>query len=173
VRNRALPRRPRAPAPLPTPTSRITTSPLDRELHAKTNRTQQGFAANDFTIDWDNQQAVCPTGKTSATWTPNIQNGVPKTVVTFAALDCIPCPSKQQCTSSLYPRELTEAVQETRARQQTKDWNKGYALSAGVEGSSRQATHTTGLRRARYRGLAKIHLDHTHQRHRPGGGRRG
>ncbi|MEU1598249.1 transposase, partial [Streptomyces sp. NPDC005708] len=24
-----------------------------------------------------------------------------------------------------------------------------------------QATHTTGLRRARYRGLAKTHLDHT------------
>ncbi|MGW9032209.1 transposase [Streptomyces sp. NPDC055722] len=34
-------------------------------------------------------------------------------------------------------------------------------LRAGVEGAVRQATHTTGLRRARYRGLAKIHLDHT------------
>ncbi|MGW3046200.1 transposase [Kitasatospora sp. NPDC001159] len=120
-------------------------------------------------IDWDNQQAVCPAGKTSATWTPNIQNGVSKTVVTFAALDCIPCPFKEQCTSSrknrrqlsLYPRELTEAIRDARNRQQTGTWQRDYALRAGVEGTVRQATHTTGLRRARYRGLAKTHLDHT------------
>jgi AcrR family transcriptional regulator len=38
----------------------------------------------------------------------------------------------------------------------------GYlALRAGVEGTIRQTAHTTGLRRARYRGLAKTHLDHT------------
>ncbi|MFJ2582730.1 IS1182 family transposase [Kitasatospora aureofaciens] len=144
----------------------ITPVLLDTSRQAKA---QEGFAADDFTIDWDNQQAVCPAGKTNATWTPNIQNGVPKTVVTFAALDCIPCRFKEQCTSSrknrrqlsLYPREPTEAVQEARTRQQTKDWNRDYALRAGVEGTIRQATHTTGLRRARYRGLPKTHLDHT------------
>jgi hypothetical protein len=36
----------------------------------------------------------------------------------------------------------------------------GLALRAGVEGTIRQATDVTGLRRARYRGLAKTHLDH-------------
>lgn len=139
---------------------------LDTSRQAKA---AQGFAAHDFTIDWDNQQATCPAGKTSTAWSPNIQDGVPKTVVTFAALDCIPCPSKEQCTSarknrrqlSLYPRELTEAVHNARAQQQTGDWNRDYALRAGIEGTIRQATHTTGLRRARYRGLAKTHLDHT------------
>ncbi|MFE7393700.1 IS1182 family transposase [Streptomyces sp. NPDC057582] len=144
----------------------ITPVLLDTSRQAKA---QEGFAAHDFTIDWDNHQAVCPAGKTSATWTPNIQNGVTKTVVSFAALDCIPCPFKDRCTSSrknrrqlsLYPRELTESVKEARTRQQSKGWNKEYALRAGVEGTIRQATHTTGLRRARYRGLAKIHLDHT------------
>ncbi|MFE5581255.1 IS1182 family transposase [Kitasatospora sp. NPDC056531] len=144
----------------------ITPVLLDTSRQAKA---QEGFAADDFTIDWDNQQAVCPAGKTSATWTPNIQNGVPKTVVTFAALDCIPCPFKEQCTSSrknrrqlsLYPRELTEAIRDARNRQQTGTWQRDYALRAGVEGTIRQATHTTGLRRARYRGLPKTHLDHT------------
>jgi transposase len=139
---------------------------LDTSRQAKAG---QGFAAHDFTIDWENQKAICPAGKTSTTWNPNIQNGVPKTVASFAALDCIPCPFKEQCTSarsnrrqlSLQPRELTKAVRDARARQQTGEWNRDYALRAGVEGTIRQATHTTGLRRARYRGLAKTHLDHT------------
>ncbi|MGW1091197.1 IS1182 family transposase [Streptomyces sp. NPDC002596] len=144
----------------------ITPVLLDTSRQAKA---QEGFAAHDFIIDWDNQQAVCPAGKTSTTWNDVVQEGVAKTVVSFAALDCIPCPSKDQCTSarsnrrrlSLQPRELTEAIQAARAHQQTGDFNRDYALRAGVEGTIRQATHTTGLRRARYRGLAKIHLDHT------------
>jgi transposase len=138
---------------------------LDTSPQAKA---QQGFAAHDFTIDWDRKRAVCPAGKISATWNDVVQDGVAKTVVAFAALDCIPCPTKEQCTSSqkgrrlsLYPRELTEAIRTARAQQQDGTWQRDYALRAGVEGSIRQATHTTGLRRARYRGLAKTHLDHT------------
>ncbi|MGW3982103.1 transposase, partial [Streptomyces mirabilis] len=60
----------------------------------------------------------------------------------------IPCPSKYQCTSarsnrrrlSLQPRELTEAVQAARVRRQTGDWNRPYALRAGVEGTINRAT---------------------------------
>ncbi|MER5918369.1 transposase [Streptomyces sp. NPDC001982] len=138
---------------------------LDTSRQAKA---REGFAADDFTIDWPAQQATCPAGKTSATWNPAVQNGISKTVVTFAALDCIPCPFNEQCTSarsnrrqlSLQPRELTEAIRHARAQQRTDDWNQDYALRAGVEGTIRQATTVTGLRRARYRGLAKTHLDH-------------
>ncbi|GGJ71556.1 hypothetical protein GCM10010121_097730 [Streptomyces brasiliensis] len=54
--------------------------------------------------------------------TPVFREGVPKTVVSFAAADCIPCPFKEQCTSakqnrrrlSLQPRELAEAVRDAR-----------------------------------------------------------
>jgi len=35
-----------------------------------------------------------------------------------------------------------------------------YAVRAGVEGTIRQATHVTGIRRARYLGLPKIQLEH-------------
>ncbi|WP_258308738.1 IS1182 family transposase [Streptomyces sp. NWU339] len=138
---------------------------LDTSRQAKA---RQGFAAHDFTIDWENNKALCPAGKTSATWNDVVQEGVAKTVVSFAALDCIPCPVKERCTSSrqgrrlsLYPWELTEAIRAARARQRDGTWQRDYALRAGVEGTVRQATHTTGLRRARYRGLAKTHLDHT------------
>jgi transposase len=133
-------------------------------------RAKQGFAAHDFTIDWQTKQATCPAGKTSVTWNPVSQDDVPKTVVTFAALDCIPCPFKQQCTSaksnrrqlSLYSREMTEALRTARAQQQTKNWNTDYALRAGVEGTIRQATAVTDMHHARYRGLAKTHLEHVY-----------
>jgi transposase len=137
--------------------------------HSRQAKAKAGFAAHDFTIDWEQQNARCPAGKTSATWNPVVQDDVPKTVVTFAAADCIPCPFKDQCTSSksrrrqlsIHPREMTEALRAARAQQQTEDWNKDYALRAGVEGTIRQAADRTGTRRARYRTLAKTHLDHT------------
>jgi transposase len=143
----------------------ITPVLLDTSRQAKA---KQGFAAHDFTIDWQAQQATCPAGKTSVTWNPVMQEGVPKTVVTFAALDRIPCLFKQQCTTaksnrrqlSLHPREMTEALRTARAQQQTKDWNTDYALQAGVEGTIRQAAAVTDLHQARYRGLAKTHLEH-------------
>jgi hypothetical protein len=47
---------------------------------------------------------------------------------------------------SLYPKELTEAIHAARARQQDGTWQRDHALRAGVEGTIRQATHTTGLR---------------------------
>jgi IS5 family transposase len=57
---------------------------------------------------------------------------------------------------------MTEALRNARAQQQTKDWNKNYALRAGIEGTIRQATAVTGVRRARYRGLEKTHLEHVY-----------
>ncbi|MEV0615136.1 IS1182 family transposase [Nonomuraea sp. NPDC050404] len=142
----------------------ITPVLLDTSRQAKA---KQGFAAHDFAIDWNAEQATCPAGKTSVTWNPVAQEGVPKTVVSFAAADCIPCPVREQCTTSrhrrqlsLHPQEMTEALRASRAQQQTQDWNTDYALRAGVEGTIRQATDVTGLRRARYRGITKTHLDH-------------
>ena len=53
----------------------ITLVPLDTSRQAKAN---SGFAAHDFTIDWDNEQVTCPAGKTSATWSPNVQDSTPQ-----------------------------------------------------------------------------------------------
>ena len=45
----------------------ITPVLLDTSRQAKA---KEGFAACDFTIDWQAGQAICPAGKTSATWNP-------------------------------------------------------------------------------------------------------
>ena len=47
-----------------------------------------------------------------------------------------------------------------RAAQATSHWKARYNIRAGVEGTIRQATHVTGIRRARYLGLPKTRLEH-------------
>ncbi|WP_327049492.1 transposase [Microbispora sp. NBC_01189] len=49
-----------------------------------------------------------------------------------------------------------------RAEQTSRDWGDKYKLRAGVEGTVRQAVAVTGIRRARYRGLPKVHLEHVY-----------
>ncbi|WP_443059180.1 transposase [Streptomyces sp. NBC_00435] len=63
---------------------------------------------------------------------------------------------------ALRPRDLQELINTNHAAQQDTDWQTAYALRAGVEGTIRQATAVTGNRRARYRGLAKTHLEHVY-----------
>jgi transposase len=133
-------------------------------------RAGTGFAADKFTIDWENQQVTCPQGKVNASWSPCEQRGTPTIVVKFPGSDCGPCPVREQCTTakrggrqlSLHPRLLTEALQQARGRQETRDWQKDYALRAGVEGTIRQAAAVTDIHHARYRGIAKTHLEHVY-----------
>src|SRR6266496_1144921 len=130
-------------------------------------RAGAGFDRSAFTIDFDQQQATCPQNRTSSSWTPASQRGTDTIVIKFAAGTCGPCPVRDQCTTSkrgyrqltVQPREAHDAQREARARQDTKDWQSKYTLRAGVEGTIRQAVAVTGLHHARYRGLAKTHID--------------
>lgn len=57
-------------------------------------------------------------------------------------------------------REQHEALQAARLRQTTRAFKQDYALRAGVEGTFSQGTRCFDLRRTRYVGLAKTHLQH-------------
>lgn len=128
-----------------------------------------GFAARDFRIDWEQQQAICPAGKVSNSWTPAVDrftNDVIK--IKFATTDCQACPSCEQCTRStpprrtitIRPRAQHEALQEGRKREQTAAFKDQYAKRAGVEGTISQSVRTCDVRRTRYIGQAKVHLQH-------------
>jgi hypothetical protein len=63
------------------------------------------------------------------------------------------------------PRQLTvrtqahhEAIQAARQRQETTEFKAQYALRAGVESSLSQGVRRFDLRRSRYLGLARTHL---------------
>jgi hypothetical protein len=133
-------------------------------------RAGAGFERTAFTIDWDTRQATCPQGQTSASWSPCAQRGTDAIVIKFSGEACRPCPVRGQCTTAkrggrqltIRPQQLQQALDQARAEQNTKDWQAKYALRAGVEGTMRQAVAVTATRRARYRGLPKVHLEHVY-----------
>ena len=86
----------------------------------------------------------------------------------FARRDCTPCPLRPLCTRAkrepriigLQAREHFEALQGARRHQETAAFRASYAARAGIEGTHDQAIRRCGLRRCRYLGLAKTHLQH-------------
>jgi Transposase DDE domain len=131
-------------------------------------RAGAGFDRTAFAINFGAQQATCPQGQASSSWSPATQRGTETIVITFAKGACGPCPVRAQCTTSasgrrqltVHPREVHEAQLAARAAQDTRDFQARYALRAGVEGTIRQGVAVTGMRHARYRGLAKTRLEH-------------
>jgi transposase len=138
--------------------------------HSPQAKAAEGFAKNAFRIDWKARQARCPQGRTSTGWFPVTQHGHSAIVVEFDRWDCRACPSQTQCTTAargfrtltLRPREIHETTAAARAEQETATWRARYALRAGIEGTINQALDITGIRRARYRGLPKVRLQHAY-----------
>ena len=80
--------------------------------------------------------------------------------------DCKPCQLKAHCTTaprralSIRVKEHHQALQEVRTRQKgTEFWEK-YRSRSGIEGTISQGVRAFGLRRSRYRGMQKTHLQH-------------
>lgn len=133
------------------------------------SRDNTGFDKSAFKIDWEARVVTCPAGKRSISWLPSTYPA--KSVAfeaRFARRDCTPCASRRLCTKAkqeprivgLQTREHHEALQATRTRQTTEEFRKSYAARAGIESTHAQAVRRSGLRRTRYRGLAKTHLQH-------------
>ncbi len=125
----------------------------------------KGFAASDFSFDWEKQQAVCPDGKQSSSWQETTDRyGKAQVKIKFSVLDCRQCSHRSDCTKierrilTVYPKEEFLALQQAREREKTKEYAKLYAKRAGVEGCLSQAVRSSGLRYARYIGLTKVHL---------------
>jgi len=134
-------------------------------------RERTGFAVADFRIDWARQEATCPQGHTSLSWTPAVDrrtNAVVK--IKFSTRDCGPCPCREHCTRSQKRaprRTLTvradaayHALKEARERAGTRAFAAEYHRRAGIEGTISRGLRRCGLRRARYIGLAKTTLQH-------------
>jgi transposase len=87
----------------------------------------------------------------------------------FRGIDCQACPSLRLCTHSIRhvrrtitirPKEQYDALQARRQYETTKDFKALYATRAGVEGTISQGVRTMGLRRSRYIGQERTHLQH-------------
>jgi transposase len=129
-----------------------------------------GFRIQDFHIDWDQQQATCPAGKTSSSWTPAIDSRSTAVIkIKFSSSDCMSCLHSQVCVQSVkrVRRTLTlrtqaahEALQAARGREKTAEYHRESMKRAGIEGTISQAVRRCGMRRSRYIGLPKTHQQH-------------
>ncbi len=126
----------------------------------------QGYAAADFHVNWDTQQATCPQGHMSQSWIHTLEKGQPRVFIKFSRKHCGPCPVRAQCTRmkrraiKLRAAAHYQALQAARVRDNQADWSLVYSQRAGIEGTISQGVRAFGMRRSRYVGLAKTHLQH-------------
>ncbi|PWT75301.1 MAG: IS5/IS1182 family transposase [Bacteroidetes bacterium] len=129
-----------------------------------------GYDTSYFKIDWEAQTATCPNGKVSRSWTPE-KNGY--TEVSFRPSDCYRCHYREICVQGttkaghpkarhlhLRPREEFEVLEKARKCLKNEETKKLYMQRAGIEGTISQAVRSCGTRTARYRGFAKVRLEH-------------
>jgi len=138
-------------------------TPKDHQWQA---RSGEGFTVQDFALDWEREVATCPAGHTSCSWTPQLNQGRTVVKIRFSTTDCKACALKPRCTRSarrlLTPRrrEEHEALEAARAREAEEGFAIAYRRRAGIEGTISAGVRALHLRRARYIGLAKTHLQH-------------
>ena len=133
------------------------------------SKVQGAYTLEQFEVDWNNKQVRCPQGKLSASWSEPREHTVnPRNSVVFHKHDCEACRVRPLCTHSpkrarqlkLLPQPQQEALTAARAWYASEAGRQLYARRAGIEGTLSQGTRAFGLRRARYRGLEKTHLQH-------------
>jgi transposase len=129
--------------------------------------TPGAFDATQFQVDWDAQVAVCPQGERSIGWYQQQDSQQEPIVrIVFDPKICLACPCRSRCSTAKHSgRTLVlraegrhQALQAARERQQTEAFKRIYRKRSGIEGTLSQAVRNSGLRRSRYTGQAKTHL---------------
>ena len=127
----------------------------------------EGFDVANFRIDWERKTVTCPQERRSIRWSKTkTARGRTMIHIDFPPDHCSACPSRSLCTRAkdlprtltLQPQEEHEAIQSARRRQKTEEFASLYSDRAGIEGTFSQGVRAFGLRKARYRGLQKTHL---------------
>jgi len=127
------------------------------------------YTVDQFIIDFDKKQVRCPQGHVSAAWWEHGGGrGSRPIIVEFDKHTCGTCPVRASCTRAkhtgrrlrLPPQEQYEALQAAQTWSASEEGQQLYKRRAGVEGTLSQGVRAFGLRRTRYWGVAKTHLQH-------------
>ncbi len=120
-------------------------------------------------VDWDQHQVRCPQGhRSTAWWEHGGGQGSRPIIGQCATQTCAPCPVRAACTRAkhrgrrlgLPPRAEAEAVADARAWYASAEGKAQYGQRAGIAGTLSQGVRAFGLRRTRYGGVAKTHVQH-------------
>ena len=130
--------------------------------------TEGAYDLSCFQIDFEARTVTCPQGHTTRQWYERTgSRGKPAISVQFPTSVCLACPVRERCTTAKAGRQIGfipepefSALQAARQREQTDDFRQVYKKRAGVEGTISQAVGVLGMRRTRYQGLNRVHLQH-------------
>ena len=131
-----------------------------RSNHSWQRRNAEAIQVTDFTVDWERRSVRCLEGHESTSWGEyrDTANGRPFIRAGFSPGDCRPCTRTPSRQLTLHPRAEHEALAAARKQHESKQGRRLYAQPQGIEGTISQGVRSFGLRRARYRGLAKTNF---------------
>jgi transposase len=123
------------------------------------------FTVEDFQINVEERSAICPAGKTNTQCSRLVEEATSKVSYRFEfSTHCHDCPLRGQCVGkdqrhrTLVVGEHHTALQARRQEQQTDSFKQRMKHRNAIEGTQSELVRAHGLRRARYRGLAKVKL---------------
>lgn len=123
------------------------------------------FTAAEFQVKVEERQAICPAGKASPQCTRLLEESTGKVSYRFEfSTQCHDCPLRDRCLGkdqrhrTLVVGEHHTALQARRQEQQTDAFKQRMKHRNAIEGTQSELVRAHGLRRARYRGLAKVKL---------------
>jgi Transposase DDE domain/Transposase domain (DUF772) len=123
------------------------------------------FSATEFQVTVEERRAVCPAGKASTQCSRLEEESTGKVSYRFEwSTECHDCPLRSQCLGqdqrhrTLVVGEHHTALQARRQEQETEAFQQRMKHRNAIEGTQSELVRGHGLRRARYRGLAKVKL---------------
>ena len=123
------------------------------------------FSVEDFQISVEERKAICPAGKENTQCSRLEEEGTGKVSYRFEfSTHCHDCPLRQQCLGkgqrhrTVVVGQYHTHLQGRRQEQRTQAFKKKARQRNAIEGTQSELVRAHGLRRARYRGLAKVRL---------------
>jgi transposase len=128
-------------------------------------KTEGKFSSEAFTITIAERKAICPAGKENTQCSRLEDKASGKVNYRFEwSYQCAGCPLREQCVGkdqkhrTLLVGEYHDFLQARRQEQKTEAFQKRAQHRNAIEGTQSELVRGHGLRRARYRGLAKVRL---------------
>jgi hypothetical protein len=123
------------------------------------------FSVEDFQIHVEARTAVCPAGKTNTQCSRLVEEATGKVSFRFEfSTHCHDCPLRGNCLGkdqrhrTIVVGEHHTVLQARRQEQRTEPFQQRMKQRHAIEGPQSELVRGHGMRRARYRGLAKVRL---------------
>jgi hypothetical protein len=126
---------------------------------------EAGFRTEDFDVSVEERRAICPAGKVNTQCSRLEEKQTAKVSYRFEwSTHCADCPLRQKCVGknqkhrTLVVGEYHSVLQERRREQKSEAFAARMKQRNAIEGTQSELVRAHGLRRARYRGKAKLDL---------------